>query len=42
MELPDGDCDLLVESMNAMNAESNPEEDERKGPESSIQKARTK
>merc|ERR1712070_276507 len=28
---PDGDMEMLVESMNAMNAESDPSEEERKG-----------
>merc|ERR1719237_246457 len=31
VELPDGDLDLLVESMTAMNAKSDPAEEERKG-----------
>merc|ERR1739845_106416 len=31
MELPDGDLELLVESMKAMNAKSDPTEEERKG-----------
>uniref|UniRef100_A0A7S2NN59 Uncharacterized protein n=2 Tax=Zooxanthella nutricula TaxID=1333877 RepID=A0A7S2NN59_9DINO len=31
MDLPDGDLDLLVESMKAMNAKSDPAEEERKG-----------
>merc|ERR1711994_293476 len=31
VDLPDGDLDLLVESMKAMNAESDPTEEERKG-----------
>merc|ERR1712050_753727 len=31
MDLPDGDLDLLVESMKAMNAKSDPTEEERKG-----------
>merc|ERR1712190_549918 len=31
MDLPDGDLDLLVQSMNAMNAESDPTQEERKG-----------
>merc|ERR1712087_850705 len=31
MDLPEGDLDLLVESMKAMNAESDPTEEERKG-----------
>jgi len=31
MELPDGDLELLVESMKAMNAEADPEAEERKG-----------
>jgi len=31
MELPDGDLDLLMESMKAMNAQSDPTEEERKG-----------
>merc|ERR1711979_154664 len=31
MDLPDGDLDLLVQSMTAMNAKSDPTEEERKG-----------
>merc|ERR1712113_404288 len=31
MELPEGDLDMLVESMKAMNAKSDPTEEERKG-----------
>jgi len=31
LELPDGDLELLVESMKAMNAEADPEAEERKG-----------
>merc|ERR1712154_633611 len=31
VDLPDGDVDLLVESMKAMNAKSDPTEEERKG-----------
>merc|ERR1739846_269403 len=31
VDLPDGDLDLLVESMKAMNAKSDPTEEERKG-----------
>merc|ERR1712113_1020308 len=31
VEFPDGDLELLVESVNAMNAESNPADEERKG-----------
>merc|ERR1740116_683222 len=31
VDLPDGDLDLLVESMGAMNAESDPTQEERKG-----------
>merc|ERR1719445_3021175 len=31
VDLPDGDLDLLVESMQAMNAKSDPTEEERKG-----------
>merc|ERR1719498_2402374 len=31
VECPDGDVDLLVECMNAMNAKSDPTEEERKG-----------
>merc|ERR1712039_452937 len=31
VDLPEGDLDLLVESMNAMNAKSDPTEEERKG-----------
>merc|ERR1712083_292751 len=31
MELPEGDVDMLVESMKAMNAKSDPTEEERKG-----------
>merc|ERR1719382_2076663 len=31
MDLPDGDLDLLQESMKAMNAKSDPTEEERKG-----------
>merc|ERR1712217_679524 len=31
VDLPEGDTDLLVESLKAMNAESDPTEEERKG-----------
>merc|ERR1719246_336009 len=31
VDLPDGDLDLLVESMNAMNEKSDPTQEERKG-----------
>merc|ERR1711920_1020940 len=38
VDLPDGDLDLLVESMNAMNAESDPTQEERKGGSGNIGK----
>merc|ERR1712050_450128 len=38
VELPDGDTDLLVESMTAMNAKSDPTEEERKGGSGNIGK----
>merc|ERR1712060_400972 len=38
VEFPDGDLDLLVESMKAMNAKSDPTEEERKGGSGHIDK----